>query len=119
MTTIDHLLVLAFVVLYPVYALLAYRKIKPDLVANKPGRRLSDYRETIAWLWLFGLWALVNWRYQDRYFLELGLGFPSAWPAWIGLLAVALASIFMALQLRKLRDDKEKRLALAGQLRMV
>lgn len=116
MTYFDHFLVLAFAILYPTYVFFGYHRIKNDLIANKPGVRVRDYKETIAWLWLLGALALVNWIYQGRSLLDLGLGFPTAWPAWTGLLVVALISVFMWLQVRKLRDDEDQRRALAGQL---
>jgi len=116
MTTIDHLLLLAFAVLYPAYAFYAYRRIKPDLVANKPGIRVHDYRETIGWLWLFAIAVLAAWVYQDRSWPDLGLGMPLDWPAWVGLLVVAIVAGFMFLQLRKLAKNEEQRQELTEQL---
>jgi len=116
MTIIDNLLVLAFAILYPLYAFFVYRRIKSDLSANKPGVRVRDYRETIAWLWAFAIAALVAWWYQDRSLLLLGLGLPSEWPAWLGLLLVAMLTIFLFLQLGKLAGDEDQRQSIAEQL---
>ena len=41
---------------------------------------------------------------------------PSAWPAWLGLLLIAMLGVFFASQLRNLRDDADQRKSLAGQL---
>ena len=84
MILLDHLFVLVFAVLYPTYAFFVYRKIKPDLIADKPGVRWRDYRETSLWLWLFGLVGLANWVYQGRPLADLGLGTPTSWPAITG-----------------------------------
>ncbi len=116
MTFLDHLLVLAFAILYPIYAYFAYRKIKADLVADKPGIRVHDYKETTAWLWFLAIAALVAWKYQGRSLLDLGLGLPSAWPALLGLLLIGLLSGFLAIQLRKLGGDEELRRGLGEQL---
>lgn len=110
------MLVLAFAILYPLYAYFGYRKIKHNLVANKPGARTSDYKETIAWLWVLGLFALINWKIQDRSLLDLGMGLPSQWPAWLGLILVALLGFILFSQLRKLSEDKEQRQSLCKQL---
>ncbi len=116
MTPIDHLLVLAFAILYPVYVFFGYRRIKADLIADKPGLRVRDYRETIGWLWFFALAALISWSYQDRSFFQLGLGIPAAWPAWLGILLIAPLGVFLVFQLRKLRGDKDQRQSLREQL---
>lgn len=116
MTNLDHILTFAFAVAYPTYAYLDYLKIKPDLVANKPGIRIKEYRETSGWLWLFGLAALALWHYEDRPLSTLGLGSPSGWPAWVGLLIVVVLSLLMSLQLKKINDDQQQRQSLKEQL---
>ncbi len=116
MTSLDHLFVLAFAVLYPTYAFFVYRKIKPDLIADKPGVRWRDYRETSLWLWLFGLVGLANWVYQDRPLADLGFGTPTSWPAWLGLGLVTILSLLMAVQLSGLQKNKEKQQSLNAQL---
>ena len=116
MTSIDHGLLLAFAVLYPIYAFYAYRKIKADLIANKPGRRLYDYKETIAWLWFFAIAGLISWFYQQRPLSGLGLDLPAEWPAWLGLVLASAISFFLFAQLGKIEKDEEQRGSLAGQL---
>ena len=61
MNLIDHLNVLVFACLYPIYVFFSYRKTKNDLVENKPGVRISDYKETIFWLWLLCIITIVIW----------------------------------------------------------
>ena len=116
MTSIDHLLFFTFAIAYPIYVTLGYRRIKPDLVANKPGVRWRDYREGSVGLSLLGMGGLATWIYQGRPLSDLGLGLPSAWPAWLGMAIIALLSILLVIQLRKLKADQEQRKTAAEQL---
>ena len=47
MNLFDHLNVVVFACLYPVYVFITHKKIKNDLIENKPGIRLDDYKKTI------------------------------------------------------------------------
>lgn len=75
MTLFDHFVVLTFAVLYPAYAFFTYRTVKKDLIANKPGARTRDYKETIVWLWSLSVIAMGVWIYNDRLLADIGLGF--------------------------------------------
>lgn len=119
MTLFDHFVVLTFAGVYPAYAFFAYRNIKKDLIANKPGVRIRDYQETIAWLWSLSLLAIIVWIYNDRALVDVGLDFSSSWPAWISLLLLVLAAIFLIFQYRTIRNDPKQRQSLRDKLNNV
>ncbi len=119
MTLFDHFVVLTFAVLYPAYAFFTYRNIKKDLIANKPGVRIRDYKETIAWQWSLSLLAIIVWIYNDRALVDVGLDFSSSWPAWMSLLLLVLAAIFLIFQYRTIRNDPKQRQSLRDKLNNV
>ena len=116
MTLFDHFVVLTFAVLYPAYAFFTYRNVKKDLIANKPGARTRDYKETIAWLWFLSVIAMGVWIYNDRLLADIGLGFSLSWPVWISLFLIVLAAIFLIFQYRSIRHDKKQRQSLRDKL---
>ena len=79
MNLVDHLNVLVFSCLYPIYVFFTYRKVKNDLIENKPGIRIGDYKETIFWLWLLCVITIIIWISNDRMFIVLRLDFSFSW----------------------------------------
>jgi len=119
MTLFDHFVVLTFAVLYPAYAFFTYRNVKKDLIANTPGARTRDYKETIVWLWSLSVIAMGVWIYNDRLLADIGLGFSLSWPVWISLFLIVLGAIFLILQYRTIRNDPKQRQSIRDKLRNV
>lgn len=112
MNLFDHLNVLVFTCLYPVYVFFTYRKIKNDLIENKPGVRLGDYKETIFWLWLLCTITIVIWISNDRSFNLLRLDFAFSRVVWISILLFVITPFLFLLLFRKTRDDDKQREAI-------
>ncbi len=112
MTPLDHLIVVAFAIVYPAYAFISYPRVKRDLVANKPGVRVREYRETIFWLWLLGIVATGGWVLQDRTLTALGFGLALNWAVWVGFGVALLLAVMSVLQFRQVARDEQKRQSL-------
>ncbi len=86
---IDHLFVLIFAVIYPLYGWYAYRVLMNKLAAGEEIDRRKDYQETIACHWLLAIGGVVFWVSQSRSWADLGFG---PWVVdWQLLLAVVIA----------------------------
>ncbi len=112
MTPLDHVIVLAFAIVYPAYAFISYPRVKRDLVANKPGVRVREYRETIVWLWLLGIVATGGWALQDRTLTALGFGLTPNWPVWVGFGVALLLAVMSVRQFRQAARDEQQRQSL-------
>ena len=97
MNLFDHINVLLFAGLYPAYVFLTYRKIKNDLIENKSGIRISDYKETIFWLWLLCIITIVIWISNDRSFNVLRLDFSFSWVVLISILLFVITPFLFLL----------------------
>jgi len=117
MTFYDHLFLISFAVIYPAYGFFSYRKIKQQLIENKPGLRKSDYQLTSFWLFLLTIVAVVIWIYYDRPFVALGIDFNSYWDISISLLISVLIILYFFSLLRTIRKNAEQRESLRDKLK--
>lgn len=109
MNFFDHINVLVFTVLYPVWGIFTYRKIKNDLIENKPGIRIAEYKEAIFWLWLLCIITIVIWISNDRLFHVLRLDFSFSWVVLISILLFVITPFLFLLLFRKIRNDDKQR----------
>lgn len=116
MNLIDHLNVLVFTCLYPIYVFFSYRKVKNDLVENKPGVRLSDYKETIFWLWLLCVITIVIWVSNQRLFTLLRLDFSYSWTMLITVLLFLITPVLLLSLFRSTRENNKKRASIKEKL---
>lgn len=119
LTVADHLVVASFSLVFPLYSLLTYPRIKRALVANLPGARLREYRETLSWLWGLGVLGLVVWIYLGRPVRGLGFETPGGWRFWLCLALVLVFISFLMNQYRWVRRDERARHEAVRQLSAV
>jgi membrane protease YdiL (CAAX protease family) len=119
MNLIDHLNVLVFTCLYPIYVFFTYRKAKKDLIENKPGIRIRDYKETIFWLWLLCVITIIVWISNDRMFNVLRLDFSFSWVVLISILLFFITPFLFVLLFRSIRYNDEKRESIKEKLNSV
>lgn len=116
MNLFDHLNVLVFACLYPVYVFFTYRTIKKDLIENKPGIRIKDYKETIFWLWLLCIITIVIWISNDRLFSVLKIDFSYSFVLLITIVLFVITPFLFLLLFRKIRDDDKQRKSIKEKL---
>lgn len=109
MNIFDHINVILFTVLYPAYVFYTYPKIKADLIDNKPGRRVRDYKETIFWLWLLCIITIVVWLLNGRSFNVLNLDFSLSLVSSISLLLFIITPFLFFMLFRSIRNNGEQR----------
>ncbi len=115
----DHLVVAAFGLVFPIYSLITYPRIKPALQTNSPGARLREYRETLLWLWGLGVLGLAVWIYLGRPVRGLGFATPGGLRFWLSAALVLGLVAFMINQFRWVKRDERAREAVARQLTAV
>lgn len=91
------LLVLTVAVLPAVSAFMGAR------LAKRPGSLVSRYWQTMARGWLMVVLLVIDWRHSGRSFAALGLDIPVGVYGLYGLIAVAAATVFLAVMLLNLR----------------
>ena len=96
-TSADHILLVLFAVLWPLYGLVyRFPKLKRDAASARPGARLKLYWEGMAASWTLAVAAVAVWIRADRPLADLGLGAPGRWPFWVGFALVLVAVLLMA-----------------------
>ncbi len=115
----DHLVVAAFGLVFPIYSLITYPKIKQALAANAPGARLREYREMLLWLWGLGALGLAVWIYLGRSVRGLGLEAPGGWRFWLSAALVLGLIAFLMNQFRLVKRDERAREEVTRQLTAV
>ena len=102
----DHLVVFAFVIVLPVYARYNYPRFKRAVESGVPEARSRQYRKTTVRQWALALVAIAVWFRAGRSAEELGLGVPSGPRFWIGLVvAAALAILWRRMVLAAVNDE--------------
>jgi membrane protease YdiL (CAAX protease family) len=91
------MLVLTVAVLPAVSAFMGAR------LAKHPGSLVSRYWQTMARGWLMVALLIVDWRWSGRSLAALGLDIPIGAYGLYGLIAVAAATLFLAVMLLNLR----------------
>ncbi len=116
MTWMDHALVGAFAVLWPVWGLLGHEKYKARVRAGFPGTRLAAYSQVMILEWLFVTAACALWIHLARdwsWIGLVGLGTPASW--WAMGVAAVLAALLLA-QSAQVARSPETHLKLRGSL---
>ena len=97
MTLPDHLFVLIFAVIYPIFGFIGYRRFLRKVEAGMPPNRSKMYIETMLYEWLLFALAIIVWVIGDRAWSELGFDFELTTRELIGaaLTVVAIALLFV------------------------
>ncbi len=96
---LDHLLVLGFALLLPIYGHLTWPTFQRDAAAGKPGVRTRAYLELIALQALLTIAALWRWADAERPWSSLGLAVDGGVGFWIVAVAGASISLFLVAQI--------------------
>ena len=116
-TPIDHLVVLAFAVVWPAWGtFVEMPRFKRDLAAGVPGILVRGYRETIARQWLLTAAALVAWMVAARAWSTLGVAWPHGLAGAIAAGVTVLAIAFQWVQLGSVSRSPATREAIRAQL---
>lgn len=116
MNIFDHLNVIVFTCLYPAYVFFTYRNVKNDLIENKPGVKISDYKGTIFWLWLLCIITMIIWLSSGRSLEALKLDFSFSWILWITILLFIVTPFLFVNLFRSTRDDDQQRQSIKEKL---
>lgn len=93
-TWLDHALVLAFAVVWPIVEYPRYRAFQRRVRAGVPGIKLATYSSTIFTQWLLVFVAAMVWARAGRDGSEIGLKLPDGTGALAGLaVSVALTAL--------------------------
>jgi membrane protease YdiL (CAAX protease family) len=118
MTLFDHLIVLAFAVLYPAFDFFySIPRFKRKIADNIPGTRIREYQNSIAWIWILSLLALIIWINNERDLINLGLNFSMVWSAWMGIALAAIGLTYMFFVLRTTKSNNEQRSSIYSKLK--
>src|SRR5262245_52935843 len=88
-TIYDHLIVLGFVVLWPIVGMVGYRKFVARVKAGVPGVRRKEYVQTTAVQWTWVALLLGLWYYRGRPAEALGLRLGSPVQSALGIVLTA------------------------------
>lgn len=115
---LDHIVVILFSVIYPIYGLLVYPKSKLKQLARQFPARLRKrlYIGTTVWLWSLALLAIFAWLREERPISELGLSVPGGPGFWIGACLALASMIFQTQQLLEVRRSESARLRIRQQV---
>ena len=119
MNLIDHLNVLVFACLYPIYVFFSYRKVKNDFVDNKSGVRINDYKKTTFWLWLLCVITIIIWISNQRSFTLLSIDFSFSWTLVITVLLFLITPVLLLFFFRSTRENNKKRVTIKEKLESV
>jgi len=117
MTIFDYLFVIIFAILYPAYIFYRDRKIKQDLIDNKPGLRKRDYQLTSFWLLSLGITGIILWIFRDRPLEKLGIDFSALWTISISILFALILIIYFFSMMKTIRGNSEERNSLKDKLK--
>ena len=108
MIWLDHLLLLALAVLFPIRAAThGYRRLRDAPEDEVPRRRLALYRQIIRAQWLLTLLVVALWVWQRRAWADLGLVVRVGYGSYFAAAVIAGTALAAWLQWRKLRDSDE------------
>lgn len=103
MIAADHLLALALALALPLLNVARNPRIRRDIEAGVPGRKLRDYCETLVELWLQGLAVAALWLATGRDWALLGLAPPRGPAFWVAALLLMALTAFGVYQYRAIR----------------
>jgi membrane protease YdiL (CAAX protease family) len=108
-TAIDHVLVVLFVIVLPVYSLLTYPALQREVTSGKPGVLIREYSVIIAILWVGAALVLGMWVYQRRAVSNLGFAIDLNWRFLGGLAATLILIGFLVSQVIKVARSQKYR----------
>lgn len=105
---IDHLLIFAIAIAFPVYGFAKWKRFKQDVAEKKPNAKRNAYLETILLQWLLSAAVLGIWIFKERSFAALGLD--AVWNqrfilANLFVIAACTFLVWQWLQVRKLKGN--------------
>lgn len=116
---LDHIVVIAIAVLFPLHAFYAFPRLKRAVACGQPRARVRAYRATMIRQWTATAAVLAIWLTVGRPLADLGLGVPGGWGFWLGVGLLGLALAAFAGQLRIARRSAEAREHLREQLKPI
>jgi membrane protease YdiL (CAAX protease family) len=106
----DHLFVVLFAILFPLYIVVIwYPRFKESVATGTAGARTKGYVYTMAIQWFFAAVLVFMWIKTQRSFADLGILAPGGWGFWVGVVVAALAFVALILQYRSVMGSPEKR----------
>ncbi len=116
----DHLLVALIAVAYPLYFMLDwYRRLRLHLETGGTHARSGFYRRNMIELWLLTWVVITWWLWSGRAATAVGLGVPSGWAFWVGIMIVVVLAIPLGHQVTVVRGSAEAREQVRKQFRGV
>ncbi|MGI9628747.1 MAG: CPBP family intramembrane glutamic endopeptidase [Longimicrobiales bacterium] len=106
---LDHILVVAFAIGFPLISGPVYARRRPALLAGDERIRRREYVETILWLSSMGALSIAVWLISGRDLPLLGLGFDPSWQQIASLTVVLLLSGLLFFQVRGVLHDSAMR----------
>ena len=110
MTLLDHIFVLIFAVIYPIFGLIGYRRFLRKVEAGVPPNRANMYLETTLYEWLLFVMAMIVWVIGDRAWTDLGLNFELNTRELIGAALTVVAIGLLFVQVRQVARGSEEEL---------
>lgn len=104
----DHLMVLAFAVVMPVYGLATWPALKRSLAANEPGARAKSYVEILIWQGVLTIAGLTIWILAERPWSELGLSLRDGVGFWVSAAIGGVVIVFFLHQLARVFRGEPK-----------
>lgn len=108
---LDHLVVVAFALGFPLVSTPLYLARRPALEGGDRSVRRREYVETIAWLSAMGVASVAAWVWAGRDLVDLGLGLDGSWRTAGALLLAGLFGALLFAQVAAVRRDPATRAA--------
>ncbi len=110
MTWLDHIFVLIFAVIYPIFGFIGYRRFLRKVEAGMPPNRSKMYVETMLYEWLLFALAMIVWVIGDRAWSDLGFDFELTTRELIGAALTVVAIALLFVQIRQVVRASEEEL---------
>jgi membrane protease YdiL (CAAX protease family) len=107
MTWMDHALVFACAIVWPLWSNLDYQRFKARVRAGLPGERLASYADAMITEWLLVAATALVWIRLDRDWRWLGITGLGPRESWIALGVAVLIATFLLLQTITVRRRPE------------
>ena len=110
---IDHLFVVLFAIVFPVYSWLSYRRLQKRIADGQVIDRVKLYAWTIAEQWSLATAGVLIWATQERQWERLGLGLELSWMFWLAVAMAALLigySVYTCIMAKSMPEKQRKNL---------
>jgi len=107
---LDHIYVLFFAVIYPVYGYFSYQRILRLIEQGNGPSRNKLYLETMIWHWAIMLLGVLLWLYMERSWASMGFSFDPDWMFYLGALIAGSVIILLVLQIKGLKSASDERI---------